>query len=307
LLIQLIIPFTEHSVQKVTDMNNSKAIRYAIYAALLYAVSTPFSKLLMEKIPPVFMAGLLYLGAAAGMCIVTFLSRGRSKENSSFIHSDLPYLILMVVLDIAAPILLMTALKNSSPESVSLLNNFEIVATSLIALLIFKEKISPRLWIAIVLITAASILLSLSDITSFSVSVYSLLVLLACCCWGLENNCTRKLSNRDPARIVIIKGFGSGTGSVIVALISGEQLTLTPYILLALLLGFVAYGLSIYTYVYAQRYIGAAKTSAFYALAPFMGALISLALFPKIPALQFIISFVIMALGAFLAIEKERT
>ena len=287
-------------------MNNSKAIRYAIYAALLYAVSTPFSKLLMEKIPPVFMAGLLYLGAAAGMSIVTSLSRGRSKENSSFIHSDLPYLILMVVLDIAAPILLMTALKNSSPESVSLLNNFEIVATSLIALLIFKEKISPRLWIAIVLITAASILLSLSDITSFSVSVYSLLALLACC-WGLENNCTRKLSNRDPARIVIIKGFGSGTGSVIVALISGERLTLTPYILLALLLGFVAYGLSIYTYVYAQRYIGAAKTSAFYALAPFMGALISLALFPKIPALLFIISFVIMALGAFLAIEKERT
>ena len=288
-------------------MNNSKAIRYAIYAALLYAVSTPFSKLLMEKIPPVFMAGLLYLGAAAGMSIVTSLSRVRSKENSSFTHSDLPYLILMVVLDIAAPILLMTALKNSSPESVSLLNNFEIVATSLIALLIFKEKISPRLWIAIVLITAASILLSLSDITSFSVSVYSLLALLACCCWGLENNCTRKLSNRDPARIVIIKGFGSGTGSVIVALISGERLTLTPYILLALLLGFVAYGLSIYTYVYAQRYIGAAKTSAFYALAPFMGALISLALFPKIPALLFIISFVIMALGAFLAIEKERT
>ncbi|MBQ6016614.1 MAG: DMT family transporter [Clostridiales bacterium] len=288
-------------------MNNSKAIRYAIYAALLYAVSTPFSKLLMEKIPPVFMAGLLYLGAAAGMSIVTSLSRGRSKETSSFTHSDLPYLILMVVLDIAAPVLLMTALKNSSPESVSLLNNFEIVATSLIALLIFKEKISPRLWIAIVLITAASILLSLSDITSFSVSFYLLLALLACCCWGLENNCTRKLSNRDPARIVIIKGFGSGTGSVIVALISGERLTLTPYILLALLLGFVAYGLSIYTYVYAQRYIGAAKTSAFYALAPFMGALISLALFPKIPALLFIISFVIMALGAFLAIEKERT
>ena len=291
---------------KWQDMNKNKAIRYAIYAALLYAVSTPFSKVLMEKIPPAFMAGLLYLGAGAGMVITALFSRKKVKE-AAFTHKDIPYLIMMVLLDIVAPILLMTALKNSSAESVSLLNNFEIVATSLIALLIFKEKISPRLWIAIVLITAASILLSLSDITSFSVSVYSLLALLACCCWGLENNCTRKLSNRDPARIVIIKGFGSGTGSVIVALISGERLTLTTYILLALLLGFFAYGLSIYTYVYAQRYIGAAKTSAFYALAPFMGALISLALFPKIPALLFIISFVIMALGAFLAIEKERT
>ena len=287
-------------------MNKNKAIRYAIYAALLYAVSTPFSKVLLEKIPPAFMAGLLYLGAATGMVVIAFFSRRKNKKSSSFTGKELPYLIMIVLLDIAAPILLMTALKNSSAESVSLLNNFEIVATALIALLFFKEKISPRLWIAITLITAASILLSLSDITSFSVSVYSLLALLACCCWGLENNCTRKLSNRDPARIVIIKGFGSGTGSVIVALISGERLTLTPYMLLALLLGFVAYGLSIYTYVYAQRYIGAAKTSAFYALAPFMGALISLVMFPKIPALLFIISFVIMALGAFLAIEKER-
>lgn len=288
-------------------MNNKKAVRYAIYAALLYAVSTPFSKMLMDKIPPVFMAGLLYLGAAAGMSIVTALSRKNKKEDSSFTHSDQPYLILMVLLDIAAPILLMTALKNSQAESVSLLNNFEIVATSLIALLIFKEKISPRLWIAITLITAASIMLSLSDIGSFAISVYSLLALLACCCWGLENNCTRKLSNRDPAKIVIIKGFGSGTGSVIVALISGERLSLTPYILPALLLGLIAYGLSIYAYVYAQRYIGAAKTSAFYALAPFMGALISLVLFPKIPSLLYVLSFVIMALGAFLAIEKERT
>ena len=292
---------------KWQNMNKNKAIRYAIYAALLYAVSTPFSKVLMDKIPPAFMAGLLYLGAATGMVIIALFSRRKNKKNSSFTHKDFPYLIMMVLLDIAAPILLMTALKNSSAESVSLLNNFEIVATSLIALLIFKEKISPRLWIAITLITAASIMLSLNGNGSFSISVYSFPALLACCCWGLENNCTRKLSKNDPAKIVIIKGFGSGTGSVIVALICGERLNITAYILLALLLGFASYGLSIYTYVYAQRYIGAAKTSAFYALAPFIGALISLILFPKMPALLFIISFIIMALGAFLAIEKERT
>lgn len=287
-------------------MNKNKAIRYAIYAALLYAVSTPFSKVLMEKIPPAFMAGLLYLGAGAGMVILTSFSRRKCQESSSFTHKDIPYIILMILLDIAAPILMMTALKNTSAESVSLLNNFEIAATSLIALLIFKEKISPRLWIAIVLITTASIMLSLSGSGTFYISLYSLPALLACCCWGLENNCTRKLSGRDPGKIVIIKGFGSGTGSVIVALICGERLNITPYILAALLLGFASYGLSIYTYVYAQRYIGAAKTSAFYAVAPFIGALISLVLFPKIPSLLFIISFIIMALGAFLAIEKER-
>ncbi len=288
-------------------MNNRKAIRYAIYAAGLYALSSPFSKLLMSHIPPVFMAGLLYLGAAIGMSIVCICTRNKKSSNQPFTRKDIPYLILMVVLDILAPILLMTALYHSLSESVSLINNFEIVATSLIAFIVFKEKISPRLWIAIVLITIASILLSVSDIASFSISPFSALALLACCCWGLENNCTRKLSYSDPAKIVIIKGFGSGTGSVIVALISGQKPEPSLYILLALLLGFVAYGLSIFAYVYAQRFIGAAKTSAFYALSPFIGALISIAVFPKIPSVIFVTASIVMAAGAFLAIGKEQS
>ncbi|MCR5060231.1 MAG: DMT family transporter [Saccharofermentans sp.] len=286
-------------------MNNRKAIRYAIYAALLYAISTPFSKLLMSQITPMFMAGLLYLGAAIGMSIVCIFTRGSEDKSKPFTRKDIPYLTAMVVLDILAPILLMTALYHSPSESVSLINNFEIVATSLIAFIVFKEKITPRLWIAIVLITVASILLSVSDTTSFSISPYSALALLACCCWGLENNCTRKLSYSEPAKIVIVKGFGSGTGSVIVALISGDRLHPSPYILPALLLGFIAYGLSIFAYVYAQRYIGAAKTSAFYALSPFIGALISIAVFPKIPSVLFVAAFAVMAAGTFLAIDKD--
>ncbi len=123
-------------------MTNRKAIRYAIYAALLYAISTPFSKILLKEIPPVFMAGLLYLGAAIGMCLLKCFSKGKKKEGKPFTHKDFPYLIGMVVLDILAPVFLMIAISRSSAESVSLLNNFEIVATSLIALLLFKEKIS---------------------------------------------------------------------------------------------------------------------------------------------------------------------
>ncbi|MCR5421390.1 MAG: DMT family transporter [Lachnospiraceae bacterium] len=285
-------------------MNNRKTIRYAILAALLYAISTPFSKLLMNKIPPVFMAGFLYLGAAIGMSFIVMFLHKKNPGCTSFTRDDIPYLIGIVVLDIAAPILLMIALDNSSAESVSLLNNFEIVTTSLIAFIIFKENISLRLWGAIILITVAGILLSLSDISSLTFSSYSLMALLACCCWGLENNCTRKLSHNDPAKIVIIKGFGSGTGALIIAFISGIRLRITPYILLALILGFIAYGLSIYTYVYAQRYIGAARTSAFYALSPFVGSVISLIIFPKIPSFLFVTAFIIMAAGSCLATEK---
>ena len=285
-------------------MNNRKAIRYAILAALLYAVSTPFSKILMEKIPPAFLAGFLYLGAGLGMIFLIPHTTFRDNKAEHFTHSDIPYLIAMIILDIIAPILLMISINKSSAETVSLLNNFEIAATSVIALVIFKERISGRLWIGIILITLASILLSLTDISSFTFSIYSLLAIIACICWGFENNCTRKLSHSDPVKIVIVKGLGSGTGALIVAVLSGNSLSFTPYILLALILGFVAYGLSIFFYIRAQRYIGAAKTSAFYAFAPFISAFISLVLFPKIPNLFFISAFILMAIGAYLAIEK---
>ena len=185
----------------------------------------------------------------------------------------------MVALDIAAPIFLMYGLTKTTSANASLLNNFEIVATSLIALLIFKESISKRLWGAISLITISSIILSVEDISSFSFSFGSIFVLLACVCWGLENNCTRKLSVKDPLQIVIIKGFGSGIGSLLIAFTLGEKMNNIPYIIAALLLGFFAYGLSIFFYIYAQRDLGAARTSAYYAVAPFIGVALSLIVF----------------------------
>ncbi len=287
-------------------MNNTKATRYAILAALLYALSTPFSKILLEKLPPTILAGFLYLGAGIGMTAVYFISSKQGKTKSIISHKNLPYLSAMVVLDIAAPILLMVAIKHAQAESISLLNNFEIVATSVIALLFFKEKITSRLWCGIGFITLAGILLSADDISSFAFSSYSLYAILACVCWGFENNCTRKLSHNDPAKIVIIKGFGSGTGAFIVALLSGNRIHFTPYIIWALLLGFVAYGMSVFFYVCAQKYIGAARTAAFYALAPFIGAILSIAIFPKMPSLLFIFAFLTMAVGTYLTShEKE--
>lgn len=126
----------------------------------------------------------------------------------------------MVILDIAAPIFLMIGLTMTTPATVSLLNNFEIVATSLIALFIFKEAISKRLWIAIGLITIATIILTVEDISSISFSFVSILVMFAAIFWGLENNFTRMLSVKDPLQVVIIKGFGSGFGSLLISFIN---------------------------------------------------------------------------------------
>jgi drug/metabolite transporter (DMT)-like permease len=284
-----------------------KAISFAILAAALYAISSPVSKLLLKEIPPTLMASFLYLGAGLGMSIVGFIKHKKYKEKTeaTLTKQELPFTIGMVVLDIAAPIFLMIGLSTTTAANASLLNNFEIVATSLIALLIFKESISKRLWGAISLITVSSIILSVEDISSFSFSFGSIFVLLACICWGLENNCTRKLSIKDPLQIVVIKGFGSGIGSLLIALTLGEQTSNIPYIIAALLLGFFAYGLSIFFYIYAQRDLGAARTSAYYAIAPFIGVGLSLIIFREIPTLSFVIALVIMIIGTFFASTEE--
>lgn len=281
-------------------MKQGKYIFYAILAAALYAINSPFSKLLLEKLSPTMLAALLYLGAGIGMFIVGIIQRktGFAEKEKPLTKKELPYTVGMVVLDIAAPIFLMIGLTMTSAANASLLNNFEIVATSIIALCIFKEKISKRLWVGIVLVTAASILLSVEDVTSFSFSIGSLFVLLACVCWGFENNCTRNLSSKNPLEVVVIKGFGSGIGSLVIAAVINE-FTFDPlFVLFALILGFVAYGLSIFFYIHAQRYLGAAKTSAFYAVSPFIGTILSLILFKEIPSVTFIIAFVVMVAGA---------
>ena len=278
-------------------MKTRTAIFSAILAAALYALNAPLSKLLLSDVPPMMMASFLYLGAGAGMLLLGLLRRtaGKPSGEQRLSRRDLPYTLGMIVLDIAAPILLMLGIRLTSAENASLLNNFEIVATSLIALFIFKERISRRLWLAIGLIVLSSALLTVEGGgAAVSLSPGSLLVLLACCCWGMENNCTRMLSQSDPQEIVIVKGLGSGAGALLVALLSGESFPALHYVPAALLLGFVAYGLSIYFYVWAQRFLGAARTSAYYAVAPFIGVLLSLVIFRQWPGWLFFLALAIM-------------
>ncbi len=285
----------------------SQGIFFAILAAALYALNSPLSKLLLEEIPPTLMAGFLYLGAGLGMGVVALLRRigGKTVAEAPLTRADLPYTLAMILLDIAAPIFLMLGLSYTTAANASLLNNFEIVATALIALAVFRERISPRLWSGILFVTMSCALLSLEDLSGLEVSVGSLFVLLACVCWGVENNCTRRLSAKDPLQIVLLKGIFSGGGSVLLGLCVGERSNAWWSLLGVLGVGFVAYGLSIFFYVYAQRRLGAARTSAYYAVAPFIGTLLSLAIFREIPPLTYFGALGLMIVGAFLCAKDE--
>lgn len=280
----------------------------AFLAAVLYALNAPVSKLLLKSVPPTMMAAFLYLGAGAGMFILGMVTKGSigHKKEARLTKKDLPYTIAMIVLDILAPIFLMLGLERTTAENASLINNFEIVATSLVALVLFREKIKRRLWLAIGLITLSSVLLSIEDASSFQFSEGSVYVLAACVCWGFENNMTRMLSQSDPKEIVVVKGLGSGTGALITALIAGESFVRLPLIFCVMALGFVAYGLSIYFYVYAQRYLGAARTSAYYAVQPFIGAALSLIFFRTLPGALFYPALLIMIFGTCLLVRDQK-
>lgn len=287
--------------------NLRTGIFLAILAAALYAVNSPLSKILLDYMPPTLMAGFLYLGAGVGMGVIWVIRKmgdGNNKEEA-LTKRELPHTVAMIVLDIAAPIFLLLGLSGTTAANASLLNNFEIVATALIALLFFREKISPRLWMGIGFVTVSCAILSFEDITSFSFSGGSLFVLLAAVCWGLENNCTRKLSSKDPLQIVLLKGIFSGTGSVVIGLCLGERLGSVWSVFAVLGVGFVAYGLSIFFYVYAQRLLGAARTSAYYAVAPFIGTALSLVIFRELPRIMFFVALVAMAVGAWLCAKDE--
>jgi len=288
---------------------NNLPILLAILAAACYGVSSPLSELLLKELSPVFMAALLYLGAGLGMLAVKAVTnmKKQEKKEARITKKEFPFVLGMIVLDIAAPILLMLGLTMTNSATVSLLNNFEIVATSVIALAIFRETIGRRLWIAITLITLSSILLSAYDLGNLSFSIGVVFTLLACVCWGFENNCTRMLSLKDPLQIVIIKGLGSGTGAMLLAVATKTLSANMLYILFALLLGFLAYGLSIYFYILAQRELGAARTSAYYAIAPFIGVGLSFVIFRQGITSSFVLALAVMILGTyFAAFEKHK-
>ena len=281
-------------------MGKVKSILYALLAAAFFAVNVPVSKRLLDHVGSTSMAALLYLGAGIGIAVLSLFNRKEKTEKLD--RKDLPYVIGMIVLDIAAPILLMLGIRHGSASNASLLGNFEIVATTLIALLIFHETVTGRLWSAIALITLSSILLSFEGADSFRFSRGSLFVLLATVCWGFENNCTRNIATKDTYEIVTIKGVFSGLGALLIAVILREQMPEVRYILLALLLGFVSYGLSIFLYVRAQKTLGAAKTSAYYAVAPFIGAFLSFVFLHEKLTGMYLIALAVMTAGTALVV-----
>jgi len=281
----------------------------AVLAATLFGASAPVAKLFLGEIQPVVLASFLYLGS--GMGLLLFREFRRMKSNFAMIEadiskSDVPWLAGAIIAGgVAAPVMLMFGLRGTPAATASLLLNFEGVTTTLIACFVFRESVGGRVWWAIAFITVACVLLSWNINGEWGFSAGTAGVLGACVFWGIDNNFTRYISAKDPLSIVTIKGLCAGSFSLVLALLMHNYFPGYKIVLGALLLGFFSYGLSMVMFIFAMRGLGAARTSAFFGTAPFIGALLSFLFFKEAPSVLFFVSFLLMVTGASLLLYEE--
>jgi drug/metabolite transporter (DMT)-like permease/membrane protein DedA with SNARE-associated domain len=273
----------------------------ALLAAVLFGAGAPLAKLLLGNIEPVPLAAFLYLGSGLGLLLFWSLQGKGQRRNSGEAQldkSDLPWLAGAILAGgVAAPIVLMFSLRDTPAATASLLLNFEMVATTLIAALVFKEAIGRRVWWAIAAITVAGIILSWNGGSEWGFSLGALGVISACILWGMDNNFTRNISAKNPLVITIIKGLAAGAVSLMLACLFNNKIPGFGNALKAMLLGSISYGASVALFIFALRHLGSARTSAFFGTAPFMGAIFSVLIFREVPSINLILVAPIMVFG----------
>jgi drug/metabolite transporter (DMT)-like permease len=281
-------------------------ILLALTSAVLFGVSTPFAKLLLGSVDPWTMAGLLYLGAGIGLAAV-HLSRGVLRlppVEAPLRRSDMPWLALVIVMGgIAGPLLLMFGLTRTDAAGASLLLNLEGLATMGIAWVVFHESVDRRLLLGALCILGGAALLSWQGQSSFQWG--AMLVVGACLCWGIDNNLTRKLSSADPVQIAMLKGLVAGTVNLLLALANGAVLPQMHVLLAVCVVGFLGYGVSLALFVLGLRHLGAARTSAYFTLAPFVGAMLAVVMLDEPLSIELLFAGGLMALGLWLHLAER--
>jgi len=276
-------------------------ILLALLSAALFGASTPVAKIMLGSVGPWMMAGLLYLGAGIGLAAVHLLRNalGLPSVEAPLRRADAPWLASVIVSGgIVGPVLLMFGLAQTDAAGASLLLNFEGLATMAIAWLAFRENVDRRLLLGAFAILAGAAVLSWCG--SASLDWGALLVVAACVSWGMDNNLTRRLSSADPLQIAMLKGLAAGTVNLTLALIQGAAFPGAGMVLTAGITGFFGYGVSLALFVLGLRHLGAARTGAYFSLAPFIGALLSLALLDEPLTFRLAAAGGLMALGLWL-------
>lgn len=284
------------------------SILYALAAAALFGASTPLAKQLGVNVSPVLLAGLLYLGSGLGLTVVRFV-RDHGWKKVGIASSEWPWLIGAIAFGgVLGPVALMFGLTRTSGATASLMLNLEAVLTALLAWVVFKENADRRIVGGMVAIIAGGVVLAWPQETTQTHDLLGpLAVSLACLCWGIDNNLTRKVSASDAVFVAGFKGLVAGLVNCSLALLLGARWPDFSVLAPTLVLGFVGYGISLVLFVLALRGLGSARTGAYFSTAPFLGAAIAILALGEPVSLSFWAAAVLMGIGVWLHLTESHS
>ncbi len=286
------------------------AILAALLSALLFGASTPLAKVLLAQVPPLALAGLLYLGAGLGLTLLRWVWRGIGRERTSqeapLAGSDWWWLAgAILVGGVVAPVLLMLGLAHTQAASTALLLNLEGVFTALLAWFVFHENVDRRVATGFFLIAGAGVLLSWEGAPAAGLPLGALAVIAACLAWAVDNNLTQRVSGSDPMQVAGLKGLVAGGINLAIAVSTGWTPPAVPIAFAALGVGLLGYGVSLSLFVWALRHLGTARTGAYFSVAPFFGAATAMLLLSERPGTLFWVAAVLMAIGVWLHVTER--
>ena len=284
-------------------IQNNIGLFWALISACLYAFNVIIEKRYITVMPSEKILFLMYLGAGTGLYIIHLVNKKNNISNENKItKKEIPKIIGIVICELLASFFIIESLKNIDSSLVSLLSIFEIVATSICSYFIFKNKIEKNELIAIIFIILGSFILNFKNGIISSMSINSLLVILACLCWGIGNNITASISSKEPAFFTSIKCSAVSLLYFIIIAIKGDYSFNYPILML---FGFFSYGISILTYAISTKYLGASKSTLVFSFSPIFGVVLSFIIYGDALTYTFLLSFVFMVIGILFMNYKE--
>ena len=280
----------------------------AILAAALFGLSAPAAKLLVGTVDPWLLAGLLYLGSGIGLGALRFARRlsGAGSREAALTGRDVPWLAGAIITGgVIGPVLLMSGLARAGAADSALLLNLEGVFTALLAAVVFREHVPARIALGMVAITAGAATLARANSGGLPLDPPALLVAGACVAWAVDNNFTRVVSGTDPVIVAALKGAVAGTVNVSIALAQDATWPTVSVVLAAGVVGFLGYGTSLILFVRALRDLGTSRTGAYFATAPFIGAVGGVVVLGERLTLALAVGAALMAVGVWLHLTEQ--
>jgi drug/metabolite transporter (DMT)-like permease len=281
----------------------------AIGSALLFGASTPAAKVLLGTTNPWLLAAIIYLGSGVGLLVIRLLGRAvapRAAGQTALHGRDWVWFGAAILSGgVVGPVLLMIGLSRSSAATTSLMLNLESVATALVAWFVFRENFDRRIALGMAAIAGGAVVLSWQGTVSVENALGPMAIAGACLAWALDNNLTRKVALSDPVQIAMLKGLVAGSINLILALLRGAAWPSPETIVAGAVIGLLGYGISLVMFVLTLRAIGAARTGAYFATSPFIGAIIAFAVLGEPLTWQIAFAGLLMGVGLWLHLTER--